>query len=1208
MSCAREPNAEPIKGYRLIEPLGSGGFGEVWKCEAPGGLFKAIKFVFGNLNSLDVEGVRAEQELHALERVKEVRHPFVLSMDRIEVVNGELVIVMELADKNLHDCYLECQASGLVGIPRNALLRYIRDAAEALDHMNERHNLQHLDIKPRNLFVISDRVKVADFGLVKHLERTSSSGLLGGVTPLYAPPETFHGKISDRSDQYSLGIVYQELLTGQRPFTGKNVRQLAQQHMEGEPELRALPEGERPVVARALAKDPAKRFPNCMAFVRALFAARPAVRSELLIPEEVATGATVGAGARAVATLVDLEIENLSVVEDRAQRTEDRGPRTERRCAGGNQDELSPVLCPASADEEEARLGITIAQPQSGALRPTVVLGVGSFGRWALRELRCRLIDRFGDLRKVPAFRFLYVDTDLEALQASAAGPPETAFSRNEVYHLPLQPVQHYRRRMLEHLAEWLPREKLYAMPRALQTQGTRALGRLAFADNYLRFMARLRAEFQQAAHPDALYQSVTETGLALRDALPRVYVLAAAGGGGSGCFVDLGYALKRLLHQLRQSGADVVGLLFCGTPGDPAMPKAEQGNVYATLTELSHFADSAIPFATQYSADGPRLVDEGAPYNCVYLLQVANRAPEALRDVVAHLGSYLFHELTTPLGLHLDRSRRVAPPPGGTFFRSFGTYGVWFPRGLLLRTAARQACRRLAEDWQVPGEASNPALVTHACKSAWADPNLRPDAVCLAIEESARASFEGTPEEALTALLLTLEEQSQQSVAMDDPGSWARQALGRVRDWVGLGSESAVHALPGPRELRKSRAAHALGLAAGRVAEFWDQQLVAVLAQVMEPAGRRLAAAEAALTGFLHLCEHELTVHRTRLAQQAARTQDMWQQLETTLENCLAGSGGFTFFGARPRRLLRAFIDQLAIFARQRLGEEIAAAGLSCVTLLHGRLADRLREMTFCRQRLRALCENFDLPGEDADEMDATRLTTDVTLSHSPVPSTESFWEAIRQSTTSRVVLPEGQEDLEKAAGRFLHTLKPEVWTQLDEFLQEHVLAQLGGLTTVCASAGNLARALAAPLVEQAAVFLSDHLPITDVAEVVRAQGVGENGPGQPGQARLFAERAAPSVAGTDPAQQKAFLLIPASEAGKTLGEEARQETAGLQVVLVPGQANLLYCREQGYLSAEDVQRLARPCRAAYENAATAPQSSPHARFDLVDWVPLDP
>src|SRR5207249_6184182 len=127
MSVIREPNAEPIPGYRLIEPLGSGGFGEVWKCEAAGGLHKAIKFVYGNLNSLDVDGVRAEQELMALERIKSVRHPFICMIERFDRVEGELVIVMELADKSLHDLYVECQNAGLVGIPRDDLFRYIRD-------------------------------------------------------------------------------------------------------------------------------------------------------------------------------------------------------------------------------------------------------------------------------------------------------------------------------------------------------------------------------------------------------------------------------------------------------------------------------------------------------------------------------------------------------------------------------------------------------------------------------------------------------------------------------------------------------------------------------------------------------------------------------------------------------------------------------------------------------------------------------------------------------------------------------------------------------------------------------------------------------------------------------------------------------------------------------------------------------------------------
>src|SRR6185295_16025590 len=168
---------------------------------------------------------------------------------------------------------------GMIGVPRDTLMRYLRDAAEALDYMNETHNLQHLDVKPKNLFLSGDRCKVADFGLVKNLDR-GNSGMLGGVTPLYAPPETFVGKISPQSDQYSLAIVYQEMLTGHRPFQAKNVRQLAQQHLKDEPDLRSLPEADRPIVAKALSKDPNKRYANCMALISALYKARSPIKVE----------------------------------------------------------------------------------------------------------------------------------------------------------------------------------------------------------------------------------------------------------------------------------------------------------------------------------------------------------------------------------------------------------------------------------------------------------------------------------------------------------------------------------------------------------------------------------------------------------------------------------------------------------------------------------------------------------------------------------------------------------------------------------------------------------------------------------------------------------------------------------------------------------------------------------------------------------------
>src|SRR5437763_711516 len=218
----------------------------VWKVEAPGGLMKAIKFVYGDLETVDKnDDARAEQELKALSRVKTVRHPFILSLERFDIIDGQLLIVMELADRSLWDRFRECRSQGLPGIPRQELIGYFEETAEALDLMNSQYQLQHLDIKPQNLFLVTNHIKVADFGLVKDLEGMAAS-VTGGVTPVYAAPETFDGWVSRFCDQYSLAIVYQELLTGQRPFNGTSVRQLIMQHVQGKPKLASLPPEDQP--------------------------------------------------------------------------------------------------------------------------------------------------------------------------------------------------------------------------------------------------------------------------------------------------------------------------------------------------------------------------------------------------------------------------------------------------------------------------------------------------------------------------------------------------------------------------------------------------------------------------------------------------------------------------------------------------------------------------------------------------------------------------------------------------------------------------------------------------------------------------------------------------------------------------------------------------------------------------------------------------
>ena len=1178
MSWLREPNAEPIAGYRLIAPLGTGGFGEVWKCEAPGGIFKAIKFVYGNLNSLDGDAVRAEQEKKALERIKEVRYPFVLSMDRIDEVGGELVIVMELADKSLHDCLQEAQANGMVGIPREELLCYLRDAAEGLDFLNDHFKLQHLDVKPRNLFVIADRVKVADFGLVKGLERSSSSGLMGGVSPLYAAPETFSGKLSRNTDQYSLAIVYMELLTGQRPFNGKNIRQLAIQHMTEEPDLRALPERDRPVVARALAKDPAKRYPNCTAFVRALAANTPG-RSEGSIdlddfaPQRPTTRTS----------FPELQLDPSTLVRQRQAEV--------ALLQGGP---------PAAAGEDSQLLGATAANVEVGVLRPTLFVGLGNFGRRALLELRCRLLDRVGDLAQVPLFRFLYLDADAEAAEKAVCGPADLALAHDQVFPIPLQPVGNYRRRILDHVSEWLPREKLYSIPRSLQPQGSRALGRLAFSDNYLRFITRVRREVQVATHPESLAQSLSQTGLSLRDNCPRVYVFAGATGGSAGALVDLGFAVRRLLTQMHFQAAQINALLFCGAPGDPATPKQELANLYATLTELNHFNDPAISFTAQYGGpDGPKLVAQGLPYNSLYLLQLEHRTPEAMRDCVAHMAGYLAQDLTTALGFELEQEREAPPDPDRTPFRSFGTFGVWLPRGLLLRAAARQTCLRLIDEWQSGSEPNDPYEIASNTDQALSDPGLAPELLGAQIERAAHTG-EGSPAQAMAVVLAGLEGEMHEAATRTDPGGWARQAFERVRDWAGLRHNPEADGV----YQRRSRLTRVMNQASAQVAEEWEQRLCGTAMAQMDRPGRRLSAAEMALQRMIQFCDAAAQIHAKRSYELAVRSEEARADLQASLDACYGGSG-FSLFGSRTARTLRHFYELLVAFARHRLAEELAEANVNFFRRLHAGLEERLRDLSFCRQRLAHLQRILESP-PDAYAAAGPGAFGERSPSPSPVGTGNPFQDAVRESRTLQVVLPDGEWEIERAAERFLLDMQPRQWERLEHVLQSLVLAPLGGLYPICQKTNDLMRQLASPLIEQTAAFLSDHLPETDVAEVefsaAQAQGVDVAD-----QVKGFFVAAAPMVAGPED-EQKTYFLVPDSPSGHALGDESKKSIPGVKVVRVSGQAtDLLVCREQGFLRATDLREALQGCREAYDELAAAPPSSPHARFDILEWMPLD-
>lgn len=265
----RQAGEEPIEGYPLLEPLGTGGFAEVWKCVAPGGLCKAMKIVTVPPSLEPGQVSPTQHEWSAFKRVREIRHPYLISIDRVDERDGELLIVMELADSSLQDQFDYYRKAGRPGIPEDQMLHYLLEAAEILDVMNFHHGLQHLDVKPANLLLLNRHLKLADFGLVsRNCEQVveGQQSIAGCCTPRYASPELLQGTISAQCDQYSLAIVYQELLTGTMPFSGNSLLK----RLMRSPDLNSLPDADRPIVAKALSPKPEHRFGSCLEFIHAL--------------------------------------------------------------------------------------------------------------------------------------------------------------------------------------------------------------------------------------------------------------------------------------------------------------------------------------------------------------------------------------------------------------------------------------------------------------------------------------------------------------------------------------------------------------------------------------------------------------------------------------------------------------------------------------------------------------------------------------------------------------------------------------------------------------------------------------------------------------------------------------------------------------------------------------------------------------------------
>lgn len=255
-----EEGVPGIPGYEVLERLGTGGHGAVFRARHPViGKDVAIKVLHAGTCTDPSAAHRFITEARAVNRIQ---HPSIVEVFDLQVLDdGRPYIVMELLRGRTLRSVLDERGR----LPATDAFRILRSIAEAIDAAHAA-GVAHRDLKPENVFVLDDgAVKLIDFGLAKldsDVSVTVSGATLG--TPRYMSPEQCRGRASDhRSDLYSFGALAYHVLTGRPPFDGDALA-LALHHLNDAPERPTqrcpeLPAQVDDELLALLAKDPARR-------------------------------------------------------------------------------------------------------------------------------------------------------------------------------------------------------------------------------------------------------------------------------------------------------------------------------------------------------------------------------------------------------------------------------------------------------------------------------------------------------------------------------------------------------------------------------------------------------------------------------------------------------------------------------------------------------------------------------------------------------------------------------------------------------------------------------------------------------------------------------------------------------------------------------------------------------------------------------------
>ncbi|MGI8601554.1 MAG: serine/threonine-protein kinase, partial [Verrucomicrobiales bacterium] len=266
-----EPAAETLGDYDLIEEIGRGGMGVVWRARQRGlGRIVAVKVVLGGDFASIEARERFRAEAHAAARLQ---HPHIVRIHEIGEADGLPFFSMDYVEgATLNDL-----ARG-EPLPARRAAELVHSIALAVQHAHE-HGVLHRDLKPSNILIdLSGATRITDFGLAKLLEADSNLTLSGqalGSPPFMPPEQVRRGRATPASDVYSLGAILYYLLTGRPPFQGDSVATILAQVENAEPLAPrrlnpSVPADLQNICLRCLEKAPTARYGTAQALAEDL--------------------------------------------------------------------------------------------------------------------------------------------------------------------------------------------------------------------------------------------------------------------------------------------------------------------------------------------------------------------------------------------------------------------------------------------------------------------------------------------------------------------------------------------------------------------------------------------------------------------------------------------------------------------------------------------------------------------------------------------------------------------------------------------------------------------------------------------------------------------------------------------------------------------------------------------------------------------------